>query len=46
VAFYFREGCGHVGKVGLGKVGPIEGLWLVQEDGGEGERVLGGVLVG
>jgi hypothetical protein len=23
------------------KVGPMEGLWLVQEDGGEGERVLG-----
>jgi hypothetical protein len=23
----------------------MEGLWLVQEDGGEGERVLGGVLV-
>jgi hypothetical protein len=30
----------------LGKVGSMEGLWLVQEDGGEGERVLLDVLVG
>jgi hypothetical protein len=30
----------------LGKVGSVEGLWLVQKDGGEGERVLLDALVG
>jgi hypothetical protein len=30
----------------FGKVGPMERLWLVQEDGGEGERGPGGTLVG
>jgi hypothetical protein len=30
----------------LGKVGSMERLWLVQEDGGESERVLVVALVG
>jgi hypothetical protein len=30
----------------LGNVGLMEGLWLVQEDGGEGERDQKGALLG
>jgi hypothetical protein len=37
---------GESGYVGLDKVGSMEGLWLVQEDSGEGERVLLDALVG
>jgi hypothetical protein len=49
-----ERGCGILFQRGVwacwqgrfGKVGPMEGLWLVQEDGGEGERGPGGTLVG
>jgi hypothetical protein len=45
VPLYLEVGSDSMVRSVLGKVGPMEGLWLVQEDGGKGERGTEGVLL-